>query len=115
MQDETSTPIKQDTKKGKLRFYPYNINWNYGLLPQTWEDPAHANKECDAAVSSWVLGWELLGAGWEPVGSWELELGVSWEPAGGYRGWGALCTGAQMHTRHMNSTWISCAASQILG
>jgi len=28
-------------KKGKLRFYPYNINWNYGLLPQNWEDPAH--------------------------------------------------------------------------
>ena len=26
---------------GKLRFYPYNINWNYGMLPQTWEDPAH--------------------------------------------------------------------------
>ncbi|KAL4425349.1 hypothetical protein ABPG75_009365 [Micractinium tetrahymenae] len=47
--DETSTPIKQDTKKGKLRFYPYNINWNYGLLPQTWEDPAHKNTECDAA------------------------------------------------------------------
>ncbi|KAI8477025.1 MAG: inorganic pyrophosphatase precursor [Monoraphidium minutum] len=39
--DEPSTPIKQDTKKGKLRFYPYNINWNYGLLPQTWEDPKH--------------------------------------------------------------------------
>src|SRR5689334_13475485 len=32
-QDETNTPIKQDVKKGKLRFYPYNINWNYGLLP----------------------------------------------------------------------------------
>lgn len=32
--DEQATPIKQDTKKGKLRFYPYNINWNYGLLPQ---------------------------------------------------------------------------------
>ena len=27
VQDETNTPIKQDTKKGKLRFYPYNINW----------------------------------------------------------------------------------------
>ena len=40
-QDEEKTPIKQDTKKGKLRFYPYNINWNYGMLPQTWEDPAH--------------------------------------------------------------------------
>lgn len=37
--DEEGTPIKQDVKKGKLRFYPYNINWNYGLLPQTWEDP----------------------------------------------------------------------------
>ncbi len=51
LQDETNTPIKQDIKKGKLRFYPYNINWNYGLLPQTWEDPAHKNEECDAAVS----------------------------------------------------------------
>lgn len=35
--DEANTPIKQDTKKGKLRDYPYNINWNYGCLPQTWE------------------------------------------------------------------------------
>ncbi|GAQ85351.1 inorganic pyrophosphatase [Klebsormidium nitens] len=43
--DESSTPIKQDTKKGKLRFYPYNINWNYGMLPQTWEDPSHANPD----------------------------------------------------------------------
>jgi len=23
----------------------YNINWNYGMLPQTWEDPAHTNSE----------------------------------------------------------------------
>ncbi|VFQ75114.1 unnamed protein product [Cuscuta campestris] len=30
--DEQHTPIKQDTKKGKLRYYPYNIHWNYGLL-----------------------------------------------------------------------------------
>jgi len=42
-------PIKQDMKKGKLRFYPYNINWNYGMLPQTWEDPDVTNKECNAA------------------------------------------------------------------
>ena len=27
MQDEEGTPIKQDTKKGKLRFYPYNIKY----------------------------------------------------------------------------------------
>ena len=42
--DEKSTPIKQDIKKGNLRFYPYNINWNYGLFPQTWEDPGHVDK-----------------------------------------------------------------------
>jgi inorganic pyrophosphatase len=47
--DEKATPIKQDVKKGNLRFYPYNINWNYGLLPQTWEDPSFVNKEVDAA------------------------------------------------------------------
>ena len=51
LQDEEGTPIKQDIKKGKLRFYPYNINWNYGLLPQTWEDPSHHNTEVDAAVN----------------------------------------------------------------
>lgn len=45
--DEENTPIKQDTKKGKLRFYPYNINWNYGLLPQTWEDPDKKNEDLD--------------------------------------------------------------------
>ena len=44
--DEKLNPIKQDTKKGKLRYYPYNINWNYGMLPQTWEDPKVANAEC---------------------------------------------------------------------
>ena len=43
--DEEMTPIKQDTKKGKLRDYPYNINWNYGMLPQTWEDPGDEHPE----------------------------------------------------------------------
>ncbi|XP_059289845.1 soluble inorganic pyrophosphatase 6, chloroplastic-like, partial [Lycium ferocissimum] len=47
--DELYTPIKQDTKKGKLRYYPYNILWNYGLLPQTWEDPSLANAEVEGA------------------------------------------------------------------
>ncbi|XP_059454356.1 soluble inorganic pyrophosphatase 6, chloroplastic-like [Corylus avellana] len=48
--DEPYTPIKQDTKKGKLRYHPYNINWNYGLLPQTWEDPSFANSDVDGAL-----------------------------------------------------------------
>jgi inorganic pyrophosphatase len=28
-----------------LRDYPYNIHWNYGMLPQTWEDPKHEHPE----------------------------------------------------------------------
>lgn len=50
-QDEECTPIKQDVKKGKVRFYPYNINWNYGMLPQTWEDPGKTDATLNAAVS----------------------------------------------------------------
>jgi len=45
--DEPSTPIKQDINKGNLRDYPYNINWNYGMIPRTWEDPKHKNDEVE--------------------------------------------------------------------
>mmetsp|Transcript_21966 Transcript_21966/g.59242 ORF Transcript_21966/g.59242 Transcript_21966/m.59242 type:complete len:282 (+) Transcript_21966:17-862(+) len=34
-----NNPIVQDEKKGKLRYYHGCIFWNYGCLPQTWEDP----------------------------------------------------------------------------
>lgn len=39
-------PIKQDVKKGKLRYvancFPHKgYIWNYGALPQTWENPEH--------------------------------------------------------------------------
>jgi inorganic pyrophosphatase len=60
-QDEPSTPIKQDTKKGKLRFYPYNINWNYGLLPQTWEDPDHKNEDLGGvAVRCYFVMFDVI-------------------------------------------------------
>ncbi|XP_034174534.1 inorganic pyrophosphatase Nurf-38 isoform X2 [Osmia lignaria lignaria] len=41
---ETLNPIKQDVKKGKLRYvancFPHRgYIWNYGALPQTWENP----------------------------------------------------------------------------
>jgi len=37
---EESNPIKQDIKKGQLRYYTYgDMLYNYGCLPQTWEDP----------------------------------------------------------------------------
>jgi inorganic pyrophosphatase len=44
-----ATPIKQDVKNGKLRIvddvYPYTgYIWNYGALPQTWEDPTSTNE-----------------------------------------------------------------------
>uniref|UniRef100_H2SFG1 inorganic diphosphatase n=1 Tax=Takifugu rubripes TaxID=31033 RepID=H2SFG1_TAKRU len=47
---EPLNPIKQDTKKEKLRYvaniFPYKgYIWNYGALPQTWEDPNHTDKD----------------------------------------------------------------------
>lgn len=43
---EILNPIKQDVKKGKIRFvancFPHHgYIWNYGALPQTWENPEH--------------------------------------------------------------------------
>ncbi|CAM4712499.1 unnamed protein product [Leuciscus chuanchicus] len=39
-------PLKQDVKKGNLRYvsnvFPHKgYIWNYGAIPQTWEDPGH--------------------------------------------------------------------------
>lgn len=46
---DTLNPIKQDTKKGKLRYvancFPHHgYIWNYGALPQTWENPKVTDK-----------------------------------------------------------------------
>ncbi|KAG0097524.1 Inorganic pyrophosphatase [Podila epicladia] len=51
--DETFNPIKQDVKKGKLRFvrncFPHKgYIWNYGALPQTWEDPTVSHPDTNA-------------------------------------------------------------------
>jgi len=45
---EGSNPIAQDIKKGKLRDYHGPIFWNYGMFPQTWEDPnvVHPETKC---------------------------------------------------------------------
>ena len=50
---EPMNPIKQDVKKGKLRFvancFPHKgYIWNYGALPQTWEDPTHMDPDTQA-------------------------------------------------------------------
>ncbi|CAF9931564.1 MAG: Inorganic pyrophosphatase [Gomphillus americanus] len=51
--DEELNPIKQDIKKGKLRFvrncFPHKgYLWNYGAFPQTWEDPNIVHPETKA-------------------------------------------------------------------
>uniref|UniRef100_A0A673X4D7 inorganic diphosphatase n=1 Tax=Salmo trutta TaxID=8032 RepID=A0A673X4D7_SALTR len=45
-------PIKQDVKKGNLRYvanvFPHKgYIWNYGAIPQTWEDPGHKDEDTD--------------------------------------------------------------------
>ncbi|KAL7750780.1 Inorganic pyrophosphatase [Sorochytrium milnesiophthora] len=51
--DDFLNPIKQDVKKGKLRFvrncFPHKgYIWNYGAFPQTWEDPHHVHPDTRA-------------------------------------------------------------------
>merc|ERR1712000_754489 len=51
--EELLNPIKQDVKKGKLRFvrncFPHKgYLWNYGCFPQTWEDPNSIHPETKA-------------------------------------------------------------------
>lgn len=45
---ESNNPIAQDIKKGKLRDYHGPIFWNYGAIPQTWENPnvEHPEVKC---------------------------------------------------------------------
>ncbi|CAH8512928.1 unnamed protein product [Dicrocoelium dendriticum] len=50
---EYMNPIKQDVKKDRLRYvdnvFPYKgYIWNYGALPQTWEDPGHIDSHTEA-------------------------------------------------------------------
>jgi inorganic pyrophosphatase len=52
--DEEYNPVKQDTKKDKvtgeryLRHYMLNPCFNYGMIPQTWENSAHKDRETGA-------------------------------------------------------------------
>lgn len=51
MQKDTNNPIAQDTtKNGTIRFLFYKEPWNYGLFPQTWEDPDKEDSDIRASV-----------------------------------------------------------------
>ena len=64
---EALNPIKQDVKKGKLRyvknFFPHHgYIWNYGALPQTWEDPTHRTRTQGSMETMILLMLSRLGA-----------------------------------------------------
>jgi len=66
--EEPLNPIKQDVKKGKLRFvnnvFPYHgYIWNYGALPQTWEDPKHVHEGTKAKGDDDPLDAVEIGSG----------------------------------------------------
>ena len=46
---EPGNPIAQDVKDGKPRNYAIPILWNYGMVPQTWEDPEGLNEDLGGA------------------------------------------------------------------
>lgn len=46
---EMNNAIAQDVKKGKLREYHGPIFWNYGMFPQTWENPNVTNPAVNCA------------------------------------------------------------------
>merc|ERR1712060_304397 len=70
---EPKNPIAQDVKKGKLRNYHGPIFWNYGMFPQTWEDPGVTHPETQCAgdndpIDVVEIGSEALAQGTvEPV------------------------------------------------
>ena len=61
---EENNPIAQDIKKGNLRDYHGPIFWNYGCLPQTWEDP---NGEENNVFSFVLLDLMIIFAAGAPI------------------------------------------------
>ena len=69
----TANPIKQDVKKGQLRFvknlFPYHgYPWNYGALPQTWEWPEHVDPHTGAKGDNDPIDVIEIGSTVRPTG-----------------------------------------------
>jgi len=62
-------PIAQDVKKGKLRDYHGPIFWNYGCLPQTWEDPNEEHPELKVNGDNDPVDVVEIGSSALPMGS----------------------------------------------
>jgi len=71
---EPLNPIKQDVKKGVLRFvknpFPHKgYIWNYGAIPQTWEDPKHVDPSTNCKGDNDPIDVVEIGAKVHPRGS----------------------------------------------
>ena len=66
---EVSNPIAQDIKKGNLRDYHGPIFWNYGCLPQTWEDPGEKHPELGFFGDNDPIDVVEIGSAALPMGS----------------------------------------------
>lgn len=72
--EQRLNPIVQDVKNGKLRFvdnvFPHHgYIWNYGALPQTWEDPNHTDERTQAKGDNDPLDVCEIGYRIHPRGS----------------------------------------------
>jgi 3'-phosphoadenosine 5'-phosphosulfate synthase len=67
---ESKNPIMQDTKDGQPRYYTYGVPFfNYGFLPQTWEDDAHVDSVTGAKGDGDPIDVLEIGAGPLPMGA----------------------------------------------
>lgn len=66
---EPNNPIAQDIKKGKLRDYHGPIFWNYGCIPQTWENPNVIHPGVNAKGDNDPLDVVEIGSKALPAGS----------------------------------------------
>jgi len=67
-------PLKQDAKKGKLRFvancFPHHgYIWNYGAIPQTWEDPNHTDESTNCKGDNDPIDVCEIGSKIQPRGA----------------------------------------------
>jgi 3'-phosphoadenosine 5'-phosphosulfate synthase len=70
MKNEPGNPIMQDNKNNKPRFYTYGVPFfNYGLLPQTWEDPTVADPSTGAMGDGDPIDVIEIGVGPLAMGS----------------------------------------------
>lgn len=71
---EKLNPIKQDVKKGQLRYvrnpFPHKgYIWNYGALPQTWENPEHTDSSTGCKGDNDPIDVVEIGSQVHPRGS----------------------------------------------